>query len=102
MSRFRSELNISEIREFFEPSSDFSRRHPLARQMLGELGQFNFHICEVTEHNHHTWIRLGCGAILSVYQSGKVLVQGRVQDADSETMLKEILHGRSVAWQLKV
>lgn len=103
MSRIRSELNAQELRYFFAPRGAFARRHRHARQILATLRVEDFHVCEVVEHPGHAWIRLGCGAILTVYQNCTVLVQGRAYGCGADeavALLREVLPASTV-WQLR-
>jgi hypothetical protein len=104
MSRIRSELNAEELKYFYEIEGAFARRHPQGHQMLETMRREDFHVCQVVEHDYHALIRLGCGAILSVYRSGKVLVQGRAYGCGADeavSLLRELLP-RSTVWQLRV
>lgn len=105
MSRFRSELSVAETRGYFTPNSAFSRKHPVACGLFNSLRKTDFHICEVVLHERHTWIRLSCGAILSIYETtGGCLVQGKMLDydgAESLQMLRNLLPANTV-WQVRV
>ena len=104
MSRSKAALNAQEKRELADPTGHFARRHPAARQLLFALDREQFHICEVKMFEHHAWLRLGCGAIVSAYRSGRVLVQGRIHGLgshESKEMLETLLPAGTV-WQVRV
>ncbi len=102
MSRFQSQLNAKELREFFDPQGTFAKKHVAGAELLRCLKEADFHICEVKDAGHHIWIRLGCGAILLTYLSGKVLVQGRLlgqEGRESKRLLDRLLPADTI-WQL--
>lgn len=104
MSRFQSNLDVQQRRSFLSRGSKFPARTKTAGLLLSALGKHDFHICEVVEHEHHIWIRLGCGAIISIYATGTVLVQGRIHGSgagEAEKLLRKVLPGR-VVWKARV
>ena len=104
MSKFKSELNAKEKRELFDPAGSIAIKHPAGIRMLVSLKIADFHICEVIPHEHHLAIRLGCGAVLSVYRSGKVMIQGRLHGSgagETKEMLVKILPAQTI-WQIRL
>jgi hypothetical protein len=104
MSRFQTHLNEHQRKKYLSPKSKFPARTPTAGQVLSVLGKHDFHICEIVEHKHHIWIRLGCGATISVYTTDTILVQGRIYGcgaAEAGATLRQILPGRLV-WQARI
>ena len=104
MSRFKAALNAKEKRELFDPQGTFANNHPGGFKWLYALMEAQFHISEVVRHEHHCSIRLGCGAVLSVYKKGKVMVQGRLHglgSTESKEMLEELLP-RNTIWQVRL
>ena len=105
MSRFQTHLNVHQQKKFLSPPTRIpDTRTELAGHVLSALGTHDFHICEIVEHRNHLWIRLGCGAIISVYATGTVLVQGRIYGcgaAEAAELLRQMLPGRLV-WKARV
>lgn len=65
-----------------------------AKQIESKLQDLDFFVREVRDINGGKQIRLGCGAILNVYNKGTVLVQGKLIPAvreESLSLLKMVL-----------
>jgi len=63
-------------------------------QIRCKLLELDFHINSVTRIAFGQQIRLGCGAVINVYDKGTVMVQGKLLREDrgeSLRLLKEIL-----------
>ena len=59
-----------------------------ALEIEARLRQLDFHIASVSKIDHGQQIRLGCGAIVNVYNSGTVLVQGKlIPECREESLL---------------
>lgn len=104
MSRIKSALNAQEKRELFDPQGSLANNHPAGAKLLRDLTEADFHVCEVVNQAHHCLIRLGCGAILSIYKSGKVMVQGRLHgtgSGESKEMLEKLLPHNTI-WQVRL
>ena len=74
-----------------------------AQEIEARLRQLDFHIASVSEIEHGWQIRLGCGAVINVYDNGAVLVTGKWHpecQEDSQTMLKRALP-RQTRWCMK-
>lgn len=104
MSRFQSHLNAQQKKQFLSPQGKSSARTSKASRVLSVLSHHDFQICQIVERKTHMWIRLGCGAIVSVYVTGTVLVQGRIYGcgaAEAEQMLRQVLPAPLV-WKARV
>ena len=59
-----------------------------AQEIEAELTDLDFFINSVNKIEHGWQIRLGCGAIVNVYNSGTVLVQGKlIPECREESLL---------------
>ena len=59
-----------------------------AQEIEARLRQLDFHIASNSKIEHGWQIRLGCGAIVNVYNSGTVLVQGKlIPECREESLL---------------
>ena len=66
----------------------------LAIQIQGKLLELDFFIHSVTKIDYGQQLRLGCGAVVNVYDKGTVLVQGKFIPEVRENslqLLKEML-----------
>ncbi len=77
MTTFNANLPEQENR-LLRPDSTLARRHPYGYRVLINLGREGVGVQEVTQHDYHAVIRLSCGPVISVYRTGKVLVQGKL------------------------
>lgn len=105
MSQFKSQLNVKEIREFFNPTGSFSRKYKTAADLLTTLRRNDFQICKVATYSHHVTIKLGCGAVLSVYTaSGKVMAQGKLKGCGSQEAMQMLgqLLPKNTTWMLQM
>ena len=57
-------------------------------QMETQLLELGFYIDAIREIDYGQQIRLGCGAVINVYDKGTVLVQGRLHPDYKEESLK--------------
>ena len=74
-----------------------------AQQLESELLEIGLFVLSVKEIDYGQQIRLGCGAIVAVYDKGTVLVQGKLHPEsreDSLMKLKRVLP-RETRWCLK-
>lgn len=78
MSRFLSPFKTTKEKQSQSPPRQFRARTEQAGQVLSVLGEHGFRINELIERHIQTRIHLSCGAIVSVYATGTVLVQGRI------------------------
>lgn len=104
MSRFPSQLKFNKEKQSQSPPRQFRARTQKAAHVLSVLGKHGFRINELVERHIQIRIHLSCGAIVSVYTTGTVLVQGRIHGGsareDAET-LRAILPAPLV-WQARV
>lgn len=104
MNGIKSALNVQEKRELFDPQGSLANNHPAGAKLLHGLKEADFHVCEVVEQEYHYLIRLSCGAVLSIYKNGKVMVQGRLYgtgSGESKEMLEKLLP-RNTIWQVRL
>jgi hypothetical protein len=74
-----------------------------ARELIAALQHGDIFIRAVVFHKHHALIRLCCGATLSVYHAGKVLVQGKFLHCSPRKgmeMLKPFLPADNTVWEV--
>jgi hypothetical protein len=86
------------------PDEDFPARTATAGQVIAALGKNGFQVSKHAEHDTHIWIALHCGAVISAYATGTVLVQGRISGPDAENaarLLHQVLPGK-VVWKARV
>lgn len=104
MSRFQSELNAQQKEQYLSPQKEASPPASKSGHVLSLLDKNDFHICDIVESDMDVRIRLGCGAVITVYTTGTVLVQGQIYgygSAEAEKILREILPTPFV-WKARV
>lgn len=104
MSRFQPPLKTTKEKQPQSPPRQFRARTEKAGQVLSVLGKHGFRINELVERHIQIRIHLSCGAIVSVYTTGTVLVQGRIQGCgarEAGETLRAILP-EPLVWQARV
>lgn len=67
-------------------------------EILRQLQDHDFHVRDITALESSVRIRLGCGASVTIYPTGTLLVQGRFEQScahESVRLLKDILGPRA-------
>jgi hypothetical protein len=104
MSRFPSPLKTTKGNPSQSPPRQFRARTEQASHVLSVLGKHGFRINELVERHIQIRIHLSCGAIVSVYTTGTVLVQGRIHGCgarEAADTLRAILP-EPLIWQARV
>lgn len=104
MSRFPSQLKSNQNKQPQSPPRQFRARTEQAGHVLSVLGRHGFRINELVERHIQIRIHLSCGAIVSVYTTGTVLVQGRIHGGsarEAADTLRAILP-EPLVWQARV
>lgn len=76
----------------------------IAMKIEAQLLHAGIFVDSVVEIDHGQQIRLGCGAIVNIYDSGTVLVQGKLSPRGGESTLaklKKVLPPDS-RWMVKI
>ena len=104
MALFRSHLNDTREIQPQSPPRQFRARTEQAGQVLAVLGKHGFRINELVERHIQIRIHLSCGAVVSVYTMGTVMVQGRIHGRgarETAETLRAILPA-TLVWQARV
>jgi hypothetical protein len=101
MPRIQSELSARQLKTLIDTEGEFAKRKPAAYALFMRMRADHFHICDVHIGSAVAAIHLGCGAVVSIYQRGTVMVQGRINTGsfDTKADLERVLPASTV-WQL--
>lgn len=104
MSRFQSHFNATKEKQPQSPPRQFRGRTEQAGHVLSVLGKHGFHINELVERHIQIRIHLSCGAIVSVYATGTVLVQGRIHGCGARKAADTLraMLPEPLVWQARV
>lgn len=61
-----------------------------ALNIMSKLHEYGFGITSAEPIAYGTQIRLTCGAIVNLYTTGKVVLQGKVTEQDKVTLLMQL------------